>query len=447
MGPAPATARRHRHHRRAVSLTALVFAGGDAPRGGAGRPPGGGPRDRRRLRPRARARRCGIARRPRRRRPRLRRPARDRRRRCGRRGVERHPAAKDATDLELALLAARDRGADGHRRDRRPRRPPRPLPRRTCCSSRRRSSPACRSGPASATRQITVIRDRAALAGRPGRCARCCRSAGPALGVVTDGLRFPLDHETLDPGSTRGVSNEFLAPRPPSPSTTACSSPWSPTAGRTPDAPQPCHHPRRPRRDRCRPRGARGLGDRCLGDGRRLERPTITLVTHDSFAVSKSVLRRVHAADRHHGEGAPGRRRGRRAQPGDPHQVEPDRRRVLRRRQHVPQPRPRRRGLREVRAEGTGPGAAGLPARPVAPAHPDRPRRRLHQLRQAVVRRTRSSRCRRRSTTSRSPRTRACSWSRTRRRRRPGSRSSSRPSPSSATTAGGTTGRSCAPTT
>ncbi len=43
---------------------------------------------------------------------------------------------------------------------------------------------------------------------------------------------------------------------------------------------------------------------------------TITLVTHDSFAVSKSVLRRVHEADRHHGEGPAVRRRGRRAQPG-----------------------------------------------------------------------------------------------------------------------------------
>ena len=32
--------------------------------------------------------------------------------------------------------------------------------------------------------------------------------------------------------------------------------------------------------------------------GRGVEPPTITLVTHDSFAVSKSVLRRVHEADR-----------------------------------------------------------------------------------------------------------------------------------------------------
>jgi thiamine pyrophosphokinase len=33
---------------------------------------------------------------------------------------------------------------------------------------------------------------------------------GPALGVQTSGLRFPLHNETLHPGSTRGLSNEFL---------------------------------------------------------------------------------------------------------------------------------------------------------------------------------------------------------------------------------------------
>ena len=32
---------------------------------------------------------------------------------------------------------------------------------------------------------------------------------GPAHGVVTAGLKYPLHKETLYPGSTRGVSNEF----------------------------------------------------------------------------------------------------------------------------------------------------------------------------------------------------------------------------------------------
>jgi thiamine pyrophosphokinase len=34
---------------------------------------------------------------------------------------------------------------------------------------------------------------------------------GPAVGVVTDGLVYPLRAETLQPGSTRGVSNVFAA--------------------------------------------------------------------------------------------------------------------------------------------------------------------------------------------------------------------------------------------
>jgi thiamine pyrophosphokinase len=33
---------------------------------------------------------------------------------------------------------------------------------------------------------------------------------GPAEGVRTDGLAFPLAGETLQPGSSRGVSNVFL---------------------------------------------------------------------------------------------------------------------------------------------------------------------------------------------------------------------------------------------
>ena len=35
---------------------------------------------------------------------------------------------------------------------------------------------------------------------------------GPATGVVTAGLRFPLCHETLHPGSSRGVSNVVAEP-------------------------------------------------------------------------------------------------------------------------------------------------------------------------------------------------------------------------------------------
>ena len=33
---------------------------------------------------------------------------------------------------------------------------------------------------------------------------------GPADGIRTEGLAYPLDGETLEPGSTRGVSNVFV---------------------------------------------------------------------------------------------------------------------------------------------------------------------------------------------------------------------------------------------
>jgi thiamine pyrophosphokinase len=32
---------------------------------------------------------------------------------------------------------------------------------------------------------------------------------GPAIGVTTEGLAYPLRGETLEPGSSRGVSNVF----------------------------------------------------------------------------------------------------------------------------------------------------------------------------------------------------------------------------------------------
>jgi thiamine pyrophosphokinase len=33
---------------------------------------------------------------------------------------------------------------------------------------------------------------------------------GPARGIVTEGLRYPLRDEELAPGTTRGVSNELV---------------------------------------------------------------------------------------------------------------------------------------------------------------------------------------------------------------------------------------------
>ena len=126
--------------------------------------------------------------------------------------VDVHPAAKDATDLELALLAAQERGAGnvvvvgghGGRLD------------HFLANALLLTSPEfaalhlrARMGGA----ELVVVRDRAELAGGRGDLCSLLPVGGPAYGVRTLGLRYPLDHETLHPGSTRGVSNEFLGAR------------------------------------------------------------------------------------------------------------------------------------------------------------------------------------------------------------------------------------------
>jgi thiamine pyrophosphokinase len=123
--------------------------------------------------------------------------------------VERHPAAKDATDLELALLAAQARGADdvvvvgghGGRLDHF-------LANALLLTSAEFATLHLRARMGGA--ELTVVRDRAELAGGRGALCSLLPVGGPAYGVRTEGLRYPLDHETLHAGSTRGVSNEFL---------------------------------------------------------------------------------------------------------------------------------------------------------------------------------------------------------------------------------------------
>jgi thiamine pyrophosphokinase len=124
--------------------------------------------------------------------------------------VERHPAAKDATDLELALDAALDRGATaihvvgtgGGRVD------------HFLANALLLASPRYRSARIDAhvgDAHVTVVHDRAELAGTPGGLCSLLPLGGPAAGVVTEGLRYPLRRELLPPGTTRGVSNVFLA--------------------------------------------------------------------------------------------------------------------------------------------------------------------------------------------------------------------------------------------
>jgi thiamine pyrophosphokinase len=48
------------------------------------------------------------------------------------------------------------------------------------------------------------------LHGAPGDLVSLVPVHGPATGVTTEGLRYPLRGEDLVPGSTRGVSNVLL---------------------------------------------------------------------------------------------------------------------------------------------------------------------------------------------------------------------------------------------
>ena len=54
-----------------------------------------------------------------------------------------------------------------------------------------------------------VVRGRRKLTGKAGELVSLLALHGPAGGVVTEGLAYPLRGETLLPGSSRGVSNEF----------------------------------------------------------------------------------------------------------------------------------------------------------------------------------------------------------------------------------------------
>ena len=126
--------------------------------------------------------------------------------------VDRHPVAKDATDLELALDAALATGAGrivlvgghGGRLD----------------HFLTNVSLLC-AAPMEAVQVdalvgealVSVLRPGrdVVVRGRPGELVSIVPLHGPVEGVRTTGLRYPLRRETLPPGTSRGVSNELLA--------------------------------------------------------------------------------------------------------------------------------------------------------------------------------------------------------------------------------------------
>jgi thiamine pyrophosphokinase len=125
--------------------------------------------------------------------------------------VESHPRDKDATDFELALVAARARGArhvtvvggtDG--------RFDHALANVHILASPEHADLEIRAHLGSAT--ITVVRTHAEITAVPGEVVSLLPVGGPALGVTTTGLRWALTDATLLPGSGRTVSNECTGP-------------------------------------------------------------------------------------------------------------------------------------------------------------------------------------------------------------------------------------------
>ena len=122
--------------------------------------------------------------------------------------IVRHPVAKDATDLELALDEAVALGARrvlvvasaGGRLDHL-------LASLLQLGSDRLAGLELDALVGEAL--VHVVRGERRLSGTPGEVVTLVPLGGAAAGITTTGLEYPLAAETLAPGSTRGVSNVF----------------------------------------------------------------------------------------------------------------------------------------------------------------------------------------------------------------------------------------------
>jgi len=122
--------------------------------------------------------------------------------------IERHPTDKDATDLELALDAASKLRPSrilviaprGGRLDHE-------LAGLLALASDRYAGSQIDALVGEA--HVHVVRGGRTLASQAGELVSLLAVNGPAEGVRTEGLVYPLRGETLEPGSTRGVSNVF----------------------------------------------------------------------------------------------------------------------------------------------------------------------------------------------------------------------------------------------
>ncbi len=123
-----------------------------------------------------------------------------------------HPRDKDQTDLELALDFALRQGctavvilaALGGRLDQ-------TLANLALLTAPRFAALDIRLD--DGLEEAFFVRGRGCIQGRRGDLVSLLPWGGPAAGVVTEGLRWPLRGETLRPEQTRGISNELLAER------------------------------------------------------------------------------------------------------------------------------------------------------------------------------------------------------------------------------------------
>lgn len=126
--------------------------------------------------------------------------------------IERHPADKEASDTELAIEAARSRGATeivligalgGERLD------------HELANLLLLADPSLADTPLRVVRRGTSVRvvlggGRLELEGRDGDTVSLLPMGGDALGVTTAGLRWQLADATLRAGRSRGLSNEIV---------------------------------------------------------------------------------------------------------------------------------------------------------------------------------------------------------------------------------------------
>lgn len=124
--------------------------------------------------------------------------------------VDRHPRRKDATDIELALSAAAELAASVHVVASVGGRLDHALANLTLLASPRWAAVELSAAIGSA--RVDVVRRRHRIGGAAGELVSLLAVGGPARGVRTSGLEYPLDGEDLEPCTTRGVSNVICAP-------------------------------------------------------------------------------------------------------------------------------------------------------------------------------------------------------------------------------------------